>query len=105
MFQKNIFAVNSTLESFTTPEDREHGVVTTLNFTVHRINGNSQALFTLSHRNKALRHAAGDTWGVMKKSKISTNKNLIFNNKTIYSLFGIRRWIYDNACRRKFSNS
>lgn len=56
-------------ESFTTPEDREHGVVTTLNFTVHRLNGGSQALFTLSHRNKALRHAAGDTWGVMKKSK------------------------------------
>uniref|UniRef100_A0AC34GUL2 Glutamate receptor n=1 Tax=Panagrolaimus sp. ES5 TaxID=591445 RepID=A0AC34GUL2_9BILA len=55
------------IQSFTTPEDREHGVVTTLNFTVHRINGNSQALFTLSHRNKALRHAAGDTWGVMKK--------------------------------------
>uniref|UniRef100_A0A7E4V259 Glutamate receptor 1 n=1 Tax=Panagrellus redivivus TaxID=6233 RepID=A0A7E4V259_PANRE len=54
-------------KSFTTPNDREQGVITALNYTVNRINSGTHLLFYLAYRNKALRHASSDTWGVMKK--------------------------------------
>uniref|UniRef100_A0AC34QBS5 Glutamate receptor 1 n=1 Tax=Panagrolaimus sp. JU765 TaxID=591449 RepID=A0AC34QBS5_9BILA len=55
------------IQSFTTPSDREQGVIVSLNFTVTRINSAHQTPFLLSHKNKALRQATGDTWGTMKK--------------------------------------
>uniref|UniRef100_A0A914DP70 Glutamate receptor 1 n=1 Tax=Acrobeloides nanus TaxID=290746 RepID=A0A914DP70_9BILA len=54
-------------KSFTTPGDREQGVLAALNYTIGRINSGAQNPFTLAHKIKALRHASGDTWGVMKK--------------------------------------
>jgi len=55
------------IQTFTTPSDREQGIITALNFTVNRINSATHAPFLISHRNKALRQAVGDTWGVMRK--------------------------------------
>uniref|UniRef100_A0AC35UAC2 PBPe domain-containing protein n=1 Tax=Rhabditophanes sp. KR3021 TaxID=114890 RepID=A0AC35UAC2_9BILA len=53
--------------SFTVPGDREQGVISALNYTVNRYNHDLYARFKLSHHNRALRNAAFDTWGVMKK--------------------------------------
>uniref|UniRef100_A0A915DX95 Receptor ligand binding region domain-containing protein n=1 Tax=Ditylenchus dipsaci TaxID=166011 RepID=A0A915DX95_9BILA len=53
--------------SFTMPDDREQGVTATLNYTVNRLNSAIQNVFLLAHKNKALRTANGDTWGVMNK--------------------------------------
>uniref|UniRef100_A0AC35UAF9 ANF_receptor domain-containing protein n=1 Tax=Rhabditophanes sp. KR3021 TaxID=114890 RepID=A0AC35UAF9_9BILA len=45
----------------------EQGVISALNYTVNRYNHDLYARFKLSHHNRALRNAAFDTWGVMKK--------------------------------------
>lgn len=61
---------NPFLESFTTPADLEQGINAVLNFTVSRLNSQTQNPFLLSYSNKALRTAAGDSWGVMNTGKV-----------------------------------
>ncbi|KAI6215343.1 Glutamate receptor 1 [Aphelenchoides besseyi] len=52
------------IQSFTTPADLEQGVNAVLNFTISRLNSETQNPFLLSYSNKALRTAVGDIWGV-----------------------------------------
>uniref|UniRef100_A0A1I7SUF7 Glutamate receptor 1 n=1 Tax=Bursaphelenchus xylophilus TaxID=6326 RepID=A0A1I7SUF7_BURXY len=54
------------IQSFTTPGDREQGVNSILNFTVTRLNSETQNPFLLDYADKTLRKAAGDGWGVMQ---------------------------------------
>ncbi|KAI1713423.1 ligand-gated ion channel domain-containing protein [Ditylenchus destructor] len=49
------------------PDDREQGVTATLNYTVNRLNSAIQNVFLLAHKNRALRTATGDTWGIMNR--------------------------------------
>uniref|UniRef100_A0A0N4ZEY1 Glutamate receptor 1 n=1 Tax=Parastrongyloides trichosuri TaxID=131310 RepID=A0A0N4ZEY1_PARTI len=53
--------------SFTIPGDREQGVIGALNFTINMYNQDIYSKFKIKHHNKALRNAAFDIWGVMKK--------------------------------------
>uniref|UniRef100_A0A0K0F5Z7 Glutamate receptor 1 n=1 Tax=Strongyloides venezuelensis TaxID=75913 RepID=A0A0K0F5Z7_STRVS len=55
------------IASFTVPGDREQGVIGALNFTINMYNQDIYSKFKIKHHNKALRNAAFDVWGVMKK--------------------------------------
>ncbi|KAE9552974.1 hypothetical protein FO519_003811 [Halicephalobus sp. NKZ332] len=55
------------IQTFTIHNDREQEVIAALNFTVTQINSAIHTPFLIAHKNKALKQAVGDTWGVMKK--------------------------------------
>ncbi|KAI1724623.1 ligand-gated ion channel domain-containing protein [Ditylenchus destructor] len=67
LYREKIDNPNNVLLSFTMPDDREQGVTATLNYTVNRLNSAIQNVFLLAHKNRALRTATGDTWGIMNR--------------------------------------